>query len=152
MNLPKYSRGFTIIELLISMSIIAIIAGGIIPTFSSYIRNQNLKQAQEQLKSDLRTVQNRALTGSLSNQTVSSDDDYIQYWGVRFVATSGSGTEMVSFVSTGTSCPPTYGTDSIEQDGFSLPNGAVYYITGGNCMFLILTTGIFWAISIILLG
>lgn len=47
------------------VSIIAIIGGGIIPSFSQYLNDQNLKQAQEQLKSDLRTIQNKALTGPL---------------------------------------------------------------------------------------
>lgn len=144
MNLPKYSKGFTIIELLVSMSIIAIIAGGIVPTFSTYIRNQNLKQAQEQLKSDLRTVQNRALTGAFSDESI--DGLRIQYWGANF--TSGSGNSVTYFISTGTSCPslvgsdpPVIGTDAIQQGEFTLPNDVNYYVSSGNCMFFSLKNG-----------
>ena len=139
MRLPKYSSGFTIIELLISMSIIAILAGGIVPSFSKYINDQNLKQAQEQLKSDLRTVQNRALTGALSDRVI--NDVRVSHWGVLF--TSGSGTSLQYFVSTlDSSCPPSAGT--FENQGiFTLSNDVKYYnsFVGQGCMFFNIKNG-----------
>jgi prepilin-type N-terminal cleavage/methylation domain-containing protein len=137
MNLPKNSRGFTIIELLVSMSIIAIIAGGIIPTFSSYIRNQNLKQAQEQLKSDLRTVQNRALTGAMSNE-IMADGNIAQFWGVTFP--SGSGSSISVFVSnTDSSCPPS--ADTFENQNQIFISGEALYVGDGGCAFFDIKNG-----------
>jgi type II secretory pathway pseudopilin PulG len=66
MSLPfkKLSRSFTLIELLMAVSIMVIIAGVTIPSFTGYMKGQTLRNAQEQFKSDLRSVQNLALTGS----------------------------------------------------------------------------------------
>ncbi|MBI2620613.1 type II secretion system protein [candidate division WWE3 bacterium] len=71
------SIGFTLIELLISVSIITILAGFLIPSFTRYLDTQNVKQAKEQVKNDLRTLQNRALSGVGAAEGVS-------YWGVKF--------------------------------------------------------------------
>ena len=133
MNLPKYSKGFTLLELLISISIIAIISAGVIPTFSGYIKNQNLKQAQEQLKSDLRSVQNRALTGSLSDQFL--DSNRTAYWGIMFTNNSGSYTYFVS--ANDTLCPPSV---KLDQGGATLPNEIKYVGTTG-CYFFSIKNG-----------
>jgi len=95
--------GFTLIELLISVTIITIITAGIVPAFSNYIRNQNLKQAQEQLKSDLRTVQNKALTGALSDQTVGGSGSLMKYWVIKFVNDSNIYSYFIAAVNT--TCP-----------------------------------------------
>ena len=133
MNLPKYSKGFTLIELLVVISIIAIIGGGIIPSFSKYTKDQNLKQAQEQLKSDLRTIQNKALTGAMSNTPIGGVR--IKYWGVSLT----DGSESVNyFISTDTTCPP--GATSSHQGEFKIPNTVVYK---GNmrCLFFDIKNG-----------
>ena len=139
MNLPKNSRGFTIIELLVTMSIITIIAGGIIPTFSSYIKNQNLKQAQEQLKSDLRTVQNRALTGALSNEDIpNGSGNLVKYWGVLFPSESGA--SMSVFVSTNETC--NIAMSNVEkQNDFNLPNDVMYFVDNSGCIFFNMKNG-----------
>ena len=134
MSLPKYSKGFTLLELLISISIIGIIAGGIIPSFSGYIKNQNLQQAQEQFKSELRTVQNKALTGSLSDLQISGS--YAQYWGVSFPDDSGSLVNI--FVSTtNTTCS---GATVIDKGSFTIPNKILYYYAP-NCIFFNIKNG-----------
>ncbi|HNU76238.1 MAG TPA: prepilin-type N-terminal cleavage/methylation domain-containing protein [bacterium] len=124
-NLPNHSKGFTLIELLVVMSIIAILGGGIIPSFSRYLKDQNLKQAQEQLKSDLRTIQNKALTGASSNEEINGGR--VRYWGVYL----HSGSETVDYlISTNTTCPPTYdptsGFTSSWKGSFKIPNKVVY--------------------------
>lgn len=139
MNLPKYSRGFTLLELLISISIIGIIAGGIIPSFSAYIKNQNLQQAFEQVKSELRTVQNKALTGALSDyQIPPASGNYAEYWGLIFSGDSGASASY--FVSvTNTTCPPA----AIQNQGsFSIPNDILYYNSNGTqCIFFSIKNG-----------
>ena len=125
MYLPKSSKGFTLLELLIAVSIISILSAGIIPSFSSYIRNQNLKQAQEWVKSDLRSVQNRALTGALSNTIIGGLA--IEYWGITFTG----GTEPYSyFISVyNNACPPNPASSSLQGTGV-LTSGIVY--SGGS--------------------
>jgi len=128
-NLPNHSKGFTLIELLVVMSIIAILGGGIIPSFSRYLKDQNLKQAQEQLKSDLRTIQNKALTGASSNEEIPEDSgNRARYWGVYL----RSGSETVDyFISTdNTTCPPDYnpadGLTASKKGEFKIPSTIVY--------------------------
>ncbi|OGC38519.1 hypothetical protein A3K42_00825 [candidate division WWE3 bacterium RBG_13_37_7] len=92
MILPKlptalYNKAFTLIELLISVSVIMILTGISIPSFTSYIRDQELKQALEQIKSDLRTIQNNALAGAGASETIGGDTP--EYWGVAFINDSG---------------------------------------------------------------
>ncbi|MBU1132815.1 type II secretion system GspH family protein [Patescibacteria group bacterium] len=103
MELPllKRNKAFTLIELMISVTIIAIVSAGIIPAFSKYIRNQNLRQAQEQLKSDLRSIQNKALTGALSDQLVGTAN--MKYWGVKFI--NNSTDYQIFIAAVDTSCP-----------------------------------------------
>jgi len=73
---PKISAGFTLIELLIVVSMITVLSGLMIPGFTNYLNNQNIRQAQERLKSDLRTIQNKALTGVGLRTGV-------EYWGLK---------------------------------------------------------------------
>lgn len=79
-------NGFTLVELLLVITIMIIMAGSMIPSFSGYLRNQNLKQTQEKVKSDLRSVQNKALTGALYDRTVlvGGTPRTVTHWGVRF--------------------------------------------------------------------
>ena len=79
----KSGIGFTLVELLISVSIILILSGILIPSFSGYLNNQNVLQGAEQLKSDLRTVQNKALT------RVGADTE-AKYWGLKIASDSAN--------------------------------------------------------------
>jgi prepilin-type N-terminal cleavage/methylation domain-containing protein len=136
MNKTALRPAFTLTELLIVVAIIVIITGGLMPAFSTYLRGQKVKQAQETLKSDIRTVQNKALTGALSNMDLGGENP--QYWGVTF--TSGS-SEYVPFVSVDTdSC-----NDSI-QGKYNLSDEVVIdadtFSGGGNgCLFFNISDG-----------
>lgn len=57
-------RGFTLIELLVLISLFALISGAITVSYLSFERRQRLKNAVEQVKVDLRWMQNNALTGN----------------------------------------------------------------------------------------
>jgi prepilin-type N-terminal cleavage/methylation domain-containing protein len=94
-------RAFTLIELMIVVMILAILTISIVPSFSGYLKNQNVKQAQENVKSDLRSIQNKALTGTASDQTVGSNN--VRYWGVVFTNNSSSFTAFAS-TATDNSC------------------------------------------------
>ncbi len=56
-------RGFTLIELLIVISIFGITASLITASYLTFERNQRLKAAAQQIKTDVRFTQNKALTG-----------------------------------------------------------------------------------------
>jgi prepilin-type N-terminal cleavage/methylation domain-containing protein len=70
--------GFTLVEILLVVSIMAIMSAASIPGFRGYIIAQNTKQSMEQVKSDLRSIQIKAMAGSLS------DDSSVSYWDVTF--------------------------------------------------------------------
>lgn len=82
------------VELLVVVSIIAILTGALIPSFSGYTKNQALRQAQEQLVNDLFTAQNNALAGRKNTVTPAS----VTHWGLRFNTTTP--TRHYEFVTT----------------------------------------------------
>lgn len=114
----KTRKGFTLVELLIVVGIVALITGGLIPAFSNYMQNQDLLQAQEQLKNDLRSIQNRALAGAQSETLVGGNQ--VHYWGVQFVSGSADFTYFISDVNT--SCPPA--NRQVEGE-YKVPHGLV---------------------------
>jgi len=86
-------NGFTLVELLIVVVIVSILTGALIPSFSTFIKNQNLKQAQQILLSDLRSVQNKASSTG------------VNYWGINIPSASAS--SYTYFASEfNTSCTP----------------------------------------------
>jgi type II secretory pathway pseudopilin PulG len=119
------------------MSIVVIITAGIIPSFSGYIKDQNLKQAQEQLKSDLRTIQNRALTGAFSDEKIGSNP--VLYWGVYFATPSDTGTnEYRSFISHSASeCPP----NAVKYQGTYTFKNNIKYFGPNMCLFFSIKNG-----------
>ena len=135
MNLPNNSKGFTLIEVLISISIIGILTAGIVPTFSGYVKNQNLKQAQEDLKSNLRSVQNRALTGSYSDLEL--DGERILYWAIKFE--DGFSTYDY-FVSTAKDHCDLSNPNSRWEGRNTLPNDIKYFGNSG-CLFFSIKNG-----------
>jgi type II secretory pathway pseudopilin PulG len=90
MRFSAQNPAFTLIELLVVVSLVTIMTGTLIPSFTAYINDQNLKQAQEAVKNDLRSVQNKALAGSLS------DTPTVVYWGIRFTNNSNVYTFLTS--------------------------------------------------------
>jgi len=111
--------GFTMIELLIVVAIMSILTGAILPGFNSYVTNQNLRQAQEQIKNDLRSTQIKALAGSFS------DDINVKYWGVHFRPDSGTYDYFTSLNTT----DPILCTDS------KLPSDLRYTGSSHRCVF-----------------
>lgn len=132
------AQGFTLLELLIVVSIIAVMSGAILPAFSQYIDNQGSRQAQEQVKSDLRTTQNRALTGSAADQFIGTDP--VLFWGLAF--TNDSPTYSY-FISTGNA------TDDCSEEvkgSYTLPENFVF--KHGGCVFFSMEDGDYNGISI----
>ena len=135
--------GFTLLELLIVVSLIAIMSGGILPAFSQYIDDQNMRQAQEQLKSDLRSIQNRALTGSAADQYIGTNP--VQYWGVRFNADDATYVYFISEGNASAQCND-YANNGRNQGEFVLTEGLEMKHDG--CVFFSLDNGDFNGVNI----
>jgi len=138
MVLPEKSQGFTLIEILIVVSVVTMITGAFLPSFSNYIKTQSLMQAKEQVKSDIRNVQNRALAGSVSEETLGTPAEKINYWGVQFK--NGSGTYDYFTSVDAEACPPS----KMSSKGISpaLVGGSLLYLPNGNvCIFSSILSG-----------
>ncbi len=128
MNLSvQSSKAFTLIELLVVVSLILILTAATIPNYNNYLDNQMLKQAQEAVKNDLRSVQNRALTGT--------NADTVDYWGIKFFSNtntyriiSGSGNPNCSTF-TNTSGAPSQRLPANTTIG---TNGCVFFSTNNG--------------------
>jgi prepilin-type N-terminal cleavage/methylation domain-containing protein len=79
--------GFTLFELLIVVGIITLLSAFALPGLGNYLKKQNLSQSLDQLKSDLRNAQNKALTGNRSAET------NVAFWAVQ----ANSGDDFVTF-------------------------------------------------------
>jgi len=131
-------KGFTLIELLIVISLIIIITGAVVPSFNTYIDNQNVKQAQEAVKDDLRTVQNKALNGEQAQTELPNPGDTkVAYWGVEFVQDSPTYTYFISVDAT--TCGGGV-TRSDQRVSNPLPGGSVIRSPGG-CVFFSYSNG-----------
>ena len=61
--LPKYKKGYSIIELLVVVVIMGFLAALVIPSFSNFQQDQDLKLSAEEMKANIRLAQSRSLSG-----------------------------------------------------------------------------------------
>ena len=114
----RSTKGFTLVELIIVVSIIAIMTSAIVPSFSNYTKGQVVKQAQEQVVNDLANVQNRALAGNQGTPLNA------KYWGIVFSRDSGT----YNYVSSTNS---TCGGAIVERI-VKLPENVVIHLSGAD--------------------
>ncbi|KKS31803.1 hypothetical protein A2380_01810 [candidate division WWE3 bacterium RIFOXYB1_FULL_43_24] len=139
MKLPHPAdKGFTLVELMIVVSILAIVSGIVIPSFSSYTRNQTLKQAQENLKSDLRSLQNRALTGTGSDSILNGVP--ARYWAVSYSSTTGYNTAYSFYLTSSGTCLTTDPGTSLQQTT-ELPVNVSISSSGVHCLLFSMEDG-----------
>lgn len=80
----NFLKGVSLIELLIVISIIAILTGSIIPTINSFNKDQNIKQATENLAADLKTLRDKSLSGAVNPNAGSTPSTAPRvWWGFR---------------------------------------------------------------------
>jgi prepilin-type N-terminal cleavage/methylation domain-containing protein len=129
--------GFTLVEMLITVSIIVITTAATIPSFTSYMRNQTVQQATELLKSDIRSVQNKAQTGALSDTQISGTT--ITHWGVRFAPNSSV---YEYFISTNTTCPSgAIAASQLQGTGSLNSSMSIKGIGAYTCLFFSVANG-----------
>lgn len=118
--------GFTLVEILLVVSIIAVLSAFLIPSFSNYTESQSIRQGTEILKSDLRTAQNKALTG------VNSVSGNANYWGVKISSDNESSYEFF-YSTSNTSCDAVNIT--VSSTSKNLPGNVAVRGEGGVCVF-----------------
>lgn len=88
-NLIKNKRGFTLIELIVSISIIALISSIVLANFNSYKRSGGLSASTQLIMSDIRKAQSYALSlkdfGSTGNYPMGGWGVYFDIAGNRYI-------------------------------------------------------------------
>lgn len=82
-KLPGYRQGYSIIELLIVVVIMGFLAALVIPSFSNFQQDQDLKLTAEEMKSNIRLAQSRSLSGSKGTTCAASDTLLGWYFAVQ---------------------------------------------------------------------
>lgn len=72
-------KGFTLVELLVAMTILAVLVGVSVARFRQFNRAQIVKEAAKSFKADLRMAQSKAVTG----QKPASGCDYLKGYTVK---------------------------------------------------------------------
>lgn len=100
-------KGFTILELIISIAIIALISVAVGMELITFQRVASLDAAAKDVVSQLRSVQNKALSGEDGNSdgtgdawgvrfSNNTDDTYAEFYGSSFNSTNVTGTTTLS--------------------------------------------------------
>lgn len=89
---PRVSRGFTLPELLIVVTVMGVLLAAGVPQFVEFIRNQRVKSASFDLFSSLVVARSEAITRNTSvTITPASTTNWANGWTITYVdATSGS--------------------------------------------------------------
>jgi type IV fimbrial biogenesis protein FimT len=84
---PSYKRGFSLIELMIGVAILAILLSAVIPSFKVWIQNAKIRTAAESLKNGLQLARLEAIRRNerVFFSLVGTDST----WSVQTVAASG---------------------------------------------------------------
>jgi len=81
--LSNIKRGYSIIELLIVVVIMGLLAAIVIPSFSNFQQNQDLKLSAEEMASNIRLAQSRSLSGSKGTTCAATDKLMGWYFAVQ---------------------------------------------------------------------
>lgn len=130
----KNSFGFTIIELLIAISIMALLFGIGVAKYVSFNQGQIIKQAAQKLKSDLRVAANKAITGE-KNGCGTLDGYQISFTGGQYLIAAACS-----------------GGTFIAVNTISLPSGVTFNPLPSSVFFKVLGQGVSSAITIVLSG
>lgn len=104
-------NGFTLIELMITVTLLAILLALAMPSFMTWIKNSSVRATAEALQNGLRLAQTDALrrsrktvfslTNSASPQTSPTAVLTGKYWSVNTIAIQGETTDVAEFVEAG---------------------------------------------------
>lgn len=114
--------GFTLVELLVSITIIAVMVGLLLPQLGAFNKYQSLENAAKELQSNLRKAQNFAASGVLCGPALNQN---AEGWSIKFIDTGGysimpnspscSGVPQTSY-----QFPPGVELSSVKLDGTTI--------------------------------
>src|ERR1043165_9162020 len=81
-------RGFTLVEMMTVVSILAVMLGILAPSFSGFLASQQAKALTYDLTSDLMLARNEALKRNVSVSITRDGSGWEQGWRVQTVATA----------------------------------------------------------------
>lgn len=143
-------RGFSLIEVLIVIAIIAIICAVGIPYFSGFIDNRNLKTAADDITGDVNEYKGRAIAEDRLYQFVFSNPSSYQ---IKQCNTSNDSLCALGYTTLFTKKPAQFGSDismnstigtlQFQPRGTATPNGTVTLsnVRGSNAIVTISSTG-----------
>src|SRR4051812_34518511 len=124
---PSRSEGFSLIELLVVMGIIAVAAAISLPSISRYIRNYQIRAATQQVAGEIQAARNKAITKNVTQGVLFVTRDANSYqWAVEDDQTgTGSGRSNTR---------PTFDGTLLADPGqaspvFTLPRGITFTST-----------------------
>lgn len=122
-------KGFTLLELTVVMALIAIAVVVAIPNINGFNNTRKLKEAAYQLQTDLRTVQNNALSGTQCGLGRAAKE-----WRMVFVGTTaGSENYRIESVCTGADTTPQVTKRIILPNGTRLISVAAWDGNSNTC-------------------
>ncbi len=116
-------KGFTLIELMVAVSVGLVVTGMVIVNYNSYNTTQILKQAALTLKNDIRFVQTKASTGVKPFGVCST----LTGWNMTFTSTGYTYGANCNGVATGDVTTVTY-PSGITLSALPSPNPVTFYV------------------------
>ena len=131
----SYNRGFTLVEMVVVLSIFAIMAGMVLFNYTAYEANINLENTSQDIALLIQQAENNAVNGAYptlgSNQTI--PDNWRPSYGVFF--STANPKNIVSFFDTESLSPndPSYATIVLGSNGRGFPDDSNPFGTPNSC-------------------
>lgn len=126
---PRLQPGFTLVELLVTLSVLAVLAALAIPSFVAQIADQRVKTAGQEMQ----TLLQFARAQSVFKRSAVSVTGSGQTWSVK------AGSELLRQAQLPASVTPTPSTDSMDGLAFDA-SGIAQPISGANTPYLLALT------------
>lgn len=125
----NHLRGFTLLEVMIAVTLTLVLTGFIVANYNSYNDTQQIRQAALTLKNNFRYAQSRASAGEKPNEGTCTE---LAGWRISFTATSYTmQPECVDGIATGVS----------DTTTFSLPAAITFSPVPAPITFMVLARG-----------
>ncbi|MCL5783890.1 MAG: prepilin-type N-terminal cleavage/methylation domain-containing protein [Patescibacteria group bacterium] len=137
-------RGFTLLEILAVVALMASLLVFVLPQLTQFNKIQGLQQGASQLQSDLREVQNNAISGVLCPDSTKASDWYLEFKNNNYYYLKPTCSPLVTTPQIGFPANVTIGTIYIDscpvspvnnlQIHFSNISGMVNFGNIGSCI------------------